>query len=467
MGLDNISALDGINILIIDNNLSFLNEMEYKLESYNAQVFTATNDKTAIKLIVNNNIDVALADINILNDNIAELLKTFREKKPNGLFYIVIDEMFTLYPQQLVNIEADDYIEKPIDVHKLAKRIELHYGRHQSNSTALTTTSALIKQTRPYFQFRSPSMLKALENLPKIAASGQTVLVSGETGTGKELVSRMIHVLSPRANGPFHAVNCAAIPEGLIEGELFGHEKGAFTGAYRTRKGKFEASNNGTLLLDEIGDMPMQLQVRLLRVLEEAQVYRVGAEQPIPINVRVISATRRDLRQAIDKAMFREDLYYRLNILHITLPPLRERVEDISFLAVHFLIRSFNEMTYPAPYPTLAGSTIELLERLPWKGNVRELRNVMTRVAALLPYDIKQVMPIHVLPYLEDIDALRNFNVKRHENSSLTIPIGTSLEEAQNMLIEATLKHTGGNRSKTARILGIGLRTLRRKLNKP
>lgn len=271
------------------------------------------------------------------------------------------------------------------------------------------------------------------------------------------------------------AVNCGAIPEGLIEGELFGHEKGAFTGAAKMRKGKFEAANNGTLFLDEIGDMPLLLQVRLLRVLEERHIYRVGGERPIPINVRVIAATRVGLKQAVADGLFREDLYYRLNILRIHLPPLRQRVEDIAYLAFHFLGRAFNEMAVAPPYPPLSPASIDLIEGLPWRGNVRELRNVMTRVATLLPRGTKQVLPIHVTPHLEDTDPQPSIIehgmghggsiIDERNTGAIYIPIGTALDDAEDIIIRETLRHTGNNRTKTAKILKMGIRTLRRKLH--
>jgi transcriptional regulator with PAS, ATPase and Fis domain len=307
-------------------------------------------------------------------------------------------------------------------------------------------------------------MRRALEDLPRIAASDRTVLISGETGTGKEIVSRAIHVMSPRSGGPFVALNCGAIPEGLIEGELFGHEKGAFTGADRVRRGKFETAHKGALLLDEIGDMPLNLQVRLLRVLEENQVTRVGGERPLPVNVRVIASSNRELKSAMQEGLFREDLYYRLNVLRIHLPPLSERKEDIPMLAVHFMDRAFAEMGAPEPYPTLSSAAAGLLERLPWRGNVREIRNVMTRVATFLPRGARQVLPMHVLPHVEETPPGPSQGGPSGGDGVL-IPGGATLYEAEEALIEAALQRAGGNRTRAAKMLGIGVRTLRRKLN--
>ena len=308
-------------------------------------------------------------------------------------------------------------------------------------------------------------MRTALRNLPDIAGSGQIVLITGQTGTGKEIVARSIHVLSPRSAHPFVAVNCGAIPESLIEAELFGHEKGAFTGAGRTRKGKFETANYGTLFLDEIGDMPLNLQTRLLRVLEEGKIYRVGGETPVPIDVRVIAASHQDLKKAVEDGLFRQDLYYRLNILRIHLPPLRERKEDISLLAVHFLERAFNEMGWDRPHPSLSSETIYLLEQYPWKGNIRELRNIMTRVSTMLPRNTKKIFPFHILPYLEDVEQVHPPVVNEQSRDGIYVPSGSTLSEVEDLLIQQTLKTTNGNRTQAAKILGISIRTLRRKLN--
>jgi len=314
--------------------------------------------------------------------------------------------------------------------------------------------------------------------LPQIAMSNQSVLITGDTGVGKEMVSHAVHGLSPLASGPFVALNCGAIPESLIEGELFGHEKGAFTGAHSARKGKFELAQNGTLFLDEIGTMSLELQVRLLRVLEDRVITRVGGEKPIPVSVRIIAATRTRLEDAVENGLFREDLYYRLNILRIQIPSLKERTDDIPMLAKHFLERSFTEVGIEAPYPTLTKESLHLLKQQPWKGNVRELRNVMTRCAVLLQSGVQRILPSDLMPYLSE-----RGQIKREEASStssinpqqlaspektspvIMIPVGTSMEEATNQLISETLAHTNYNRTKTAKILGIGVRTLRRKLN--
>jgi DNA-binding NtrC family response regulator len=374
------------------------------------------------------------------------------------MFFLVMEPDTTVTTNDPSGLVVEDYLQKPIDTMKLAYMLE------SGASRALAAVDPLVEKARPYFQFRSESMRRALFDLPRIAASNQTVLISGETGSGKEIISRAIHVMSPRKDGPFVAINCGAVPEGLIEGELFGHEKGAFTGAVKLRKGKFETATGGTLLLDEIGEMSLHLQVRLLRVLEENHLYRIGGERPVHIDARVIASTNRDLRQAVSEGLFREDLYYRLNILNLHLPPLRERVEDISFLAVHFMNRALDETGHERPYPKLSSAAIEMLESLKWPGNVRELRNVMTRVAVFMPQEARQVLPLHVLPHLET-SAESSREKKASDKKVVLIPEDATLSVAEDILIKETLKKTGGNRTKAAKILGIGIRTLRRRLN--
>jgi len=452
-----------LSILVVDNDPLYLRKVKDELKQLEAQVFTTLRVSAAKEIMLHNYIHAVLCDMSMGMDKCFELFAGYKAINPGGMFFIVVQDSFSEKDQSVLAEKVDGVIAKPVDYALLSDKLNRFPLQHRQTTTSLAQVEPLTARLKPYFLFRSPGMRQALTNLPKIASTDQPVLISGETGTGKELVSRAIHVLSPRVNGPFVAVNCAAIPEGLIEGELFGHEKGAFTGAYKTRKGKFEQANEGTLLLDEIGDMPLALQVRLLRVLEEGQLYRVGGESPVPFNVRVLAASRRDLLKAVESGLFREDLYYRINILRIHLPSLRERVEDIAFLSLHFLERAFVEMGWTQPLPHLARETISLLESLPWKGNVRQLRNVMIRAATLFPHDAKAILPEHIYPHIDEKPEL-NISIT-DEKAGIVIPIGTTLKRAEEMYIEETLKRTNGNKTQAARILGIGLRTLRRKIN--
>ncbi|MEO5358018.1 MAG: sigma-54 dependent transcriptional regulator [Nitrospirae bacterium YQR-1] len=455
--------LRGLSLLIVSNRT--YNDIGERFEQFGGRTFVTTDVETALYTSMKERIDIVLADSKTIGDGVANFIEKCKSTNPAALIYLAVDNMRDA-AASIVPPGIEDYLHSHITGLRFAQMTEMKFNREPLESTGLTVMDPLVSRLRPYFQFHSEAMRRALANLPAMAYSGQNVLISGETGTGKEIVARSIHVLSRRSSGPFVAVNCGAIPETLIEGELFGHEKGAFTGAIRTRKGKFEAATNGTLFLDEIGDMPLALQVRLLRVLEEGQIYRVGAETPVSINARIIAATSRELKLSVQNGLFRDDLYYRLNILPIHLPPLRQRTEDIPYLSIYFLSRAFNEQGVFPPYPNLSPATIDLMEKYPWRGNVRELRNVMTRVATLLPPDTTQVLPIHIIPHLEDnITSTAPSLTPEPSGDGILIPIGTPMNEATDMIIAETLRHTGGNRTKTAQLLKIGLRTLRRRLN--
>lgn len=451
--------LRGISMLIMDSESGFVEKLREQVTDLGATVYTTTRTEEATEIFTRFEINSLMASVELMDKDADEFIRLYQHNNPGGMFFLLMEPDTTVTATDPSALMVEDYLQKPIDVMRLAHMLE------SGASRALATVDPLVEQARPYFQFRSESMKRALFDLPRVASSNHNVLVSGETGAGKEIISRAIHVLSPRTDGPFVALNCGAVPEGLIEGELFGHEKGAFTGALAQRKGKFETASGGTILLDEIGEMSLHLQVRLLRVLEENQIYRIGGENPIPINTRIIAATNKDLREAVKEGIFREDLYYRLNILHIHIPPLRERIEDISFLAVHFMNRALDEVGHRRPYPKLSIPAIELLEKLRWPGNVRELRNVMTRVAVFMPQEARQVLPMHVLPHIETSPSEETPDISIHREGGIFIPEGTTLQQSEDILIQHALEKTGGNRTKAAKLLGIGIRTLRRKLN--
>ncbi|MBI5664770.1 MAG: sigma-54-dependent Fis family transcriptional regulator [Nitrospirae bacterium] len=459
--------LKGLDILVFETDYPSLKQIESDLRNIGADVYTADTFSQVVGILHQTHIEVIIAAIDLVDEQCIEMIKEYKTLHPEVLFYVLAGREYDSVEssQESVRLIVDDYIKKPLNIVRFARMVEASVGRPQAAGTSLTVIDPLVAKIKPYFIFRSPVMRRTLYHLPQIAASEQAVLITGETGTGKELIARAIHVLSRRSSGPFIPINCGAIPESLIEGELFGHEKGAFTGAVGTRKGKFEMADKGTIFLDEIGDMPLNLQVRLLRVLEEGSLYRLGGETLVPVNVRIIAASNADLQKAVDDGLFRDDLYYRLNVLRLNLPPLRERVEDIPLLAVHFLERAFVEMGWPSPYPSLSQETIYLLERYPWKGNVRELRNLMTRVATLLPRNTGRIFPFHIHPYIDEAAASPEIDRGPGKEGTF-IPAGTKLSDVEDMLINETLKHTNGNKTKAAALLGISLRNLRRKLNK-
>ncbi len=295
---------------------------------------------------------------------------------------------------------------------------------------------------------------RLLDRVALVAPSNASVLVVGESGTGKERLSRYVHACSNRRDENFIAINCAAIPEGVLEAELFGHEKGAFTGATSARPGKFELAHQGTLLLDEITEMPVHMQAKLLRVLQEGEVDRLGGHKPVKVDVRVIATSNRDIAQAVQEGVFRQDLYYRLNVVTIALPPLRRRSGDILPLARHFLQR-FSDM-YHRPAPALSEQAAALLQRYPWPGNARELENCMHR-AFLMAMD-QEVLPEHLC--LDAPAAL-----PESDSAADVVQPGVSIRDMERALIEKTLVHVQGNRTEAAQLLGISIRTLRNKLN--
>ena len=304
----------------------------------------------------------------------------------------------------------------------------------------------------------SAAMQKVFSLIRQVAASNAAVLVTGESGTGKELAARAVHNLSPRKEGPFVAVNCAALPETLIESELFGHEKGAFTGALQRRSGCFELAHGGTLLLDEIGDMAVGTQAKLLRVLEDSRVRRLGGSSELAVDVRVIASTNKNLEEALQQKYMREDLYYRLNVFHVHLPPLRERPDDILPTA-EALIRGLNKK-HDCRVVSLHPEVVERLQRYAWPGNVRELRNVLER--AVILGGEGTILPSHLVGSLNGgIEAESN---QPSDPNLVSLRVGTTVREGEKALLLKTLEHTGNNKTRAARILDISLKTLHNKL---
>ena len=299
---------------------------------------------------------------------------------------------------------------------------------------------------------QDPVLVGVLDIARKVAPSNATVMISGESGTGKELLAKFIHVHSKRENEPYLAVNCAALPEQLAESELFGHEKGAFTGAISRKRGKFESAGNGTLVLDEITEMPLPLQAKLLRALQEREVVRIGSNHPISVAARVIAISNRDLKQAVASGNFREDLYYRLSVIPLTIPPLRERKNDIPLLAEHFF-RHFSQQSPFVSMQQISKATMERLTGLSWPGNVRELENTIER--GVLIGSGEELLPEHLM-----LDATFSSSPQKP-----TLTVGTTVREMEKELIFKTLSAVNDNRTHAAKMLGISIRTLRNKLN--
>jgi len=327
------------------------------------------------------------------------------------------------------------------------------YVRKAGHQAELTRQAETQRQGSDVFITRDIETRRLLDQVALVAPSQASVLVVGESGTGKERLSRYVHQCSNRRDRAFVAINCAAIPEGMMESELFGHEKGAFTGATQSRPGKFEIAHEGTLLLDEITEMPLHLQAKLLRVLQEGEVDRLGGRKPVKVDVRIIATSNREIGQAVADGHFRQDLYYRLNVVTIQLPPLRNRLGDTEPLAKHFLAK-FSEM-YHKPAPKLASDVLAALQSHAWPGNVRELENCMHR-AFLMGLDGKI--------RCQDLGFAPSPKVQESASNAMDVQAGMSIRDMERALIEQTLQHVQGNRTEAAKLLGISIRTLRNKL---
>ncbi len=381
------------------------------------------------------------------------IVRRLFESKPQANIVIITASGESERGADLMHLGAIDYRLMPVPDEVL--EIYIRKSGHQiALAKQADEQKTKATNTQDIFVTEDIETRRLLDRVALIAPSNASVLVVGESGTGKERLSRYVHACSNREKASFIAINCAAIPEGVLEAELFGHEKGAFTGATSARPGKFELAHQGTLLLDEITEMPVHLQAKLLRVLQEGEVDRLGGCKPVKIDVRVIATSNRDLAKAVQEGSFRQDLYYRLNVVCIQLPPLRQHKNDINPLALHFLQR-FSDM-YGRPAPKLSAQAIDQLQRYAWPGNARELENCMHR-AFLMAVDAI-IHPEHLC--LDDVMAS---DITHEQNNA--VHAGLSIRDMERTLIEKTLVHVQGNRTEAAQLLGISIRTLRNKLH--
>lgn len=448
-----LPSLSGISLLVLDDDPGIVRSLTRVLGGLGAEITGVGSLREARLSLETQSPDAVLADLQLKDGTGLELLPEYLGSNPDGAFYMITGHGSIDNAVEALRHGARHYFEKPVDPIALARHLIDDLAVHRSNHD-------LAKRLAPYLAVRDAVMIEALSDLPRFAESSEPVLVQGETGTGKELVARALHGFGPRAQGAFVAVNCGAIPETMLEAELFGHEKGAFTGATRQHRGRFEQAHGGTLFLDEIGEMPPAAQVSLLRVLEEGMVHRVGSERGVPVDVRVVAATHRPLEERVESGLFRQDLLFRLNVLIIELPPLRGRAGDIELLARHFLARSMADMGKSGAAPALSREALSLLTNHRWPGNVRELRNLMARLAVRLPEGVREVGANLLAPML----PARATGVAG-AGEGVLVPKGTTLADAEWLLIDAALKDADYNRTKAAKLLGIGERTLRRKLN--
>ncbi|MCS6905457.1 MAG: sigma-54 dependent transcriptional regulator [Bacteroidia bacterium] len=379
-------------ILIVDDEKSIRNTLREILEFEGYQVELAVDGLDALEKLKASNFDIVLCDVKMPKMDGIELLEQAKNLRLDAQFIMISGHLTIETAVEATRKGAFDFIEKPPDLNRLLITV-----RNALDKSKLVHETKQLKKKVPKIREivgESESIKQIRETIAKVAPTEARVLITGSNGTGKELVARWIHELSPRASGPFVEVNCAAIPSELIESELFGHEKGAFTNAYKQRIGKFEQADNGTLFLDEIGDMSLSAQAKVLRALQENKITRVGGDKLIPVNVRVIAATNKDLRKEIEQNNFREDLYHRLSVIVIHVPSLQERITDIPILAKHLLAEICQEHNMPPK--TITAGALNALMRLNWTGNVRELRNVIER---LIIFCDKEITEADVLQY--------------------------------------------------------------------
>ena len=434
-------------ILIVDDEPDTILILQDRLEMDGYEVVTATDGCDALELIDQDLPDLVLLDIQMPRLDGIETLTHIHEKYP-GILVLMLTAHGTI--QRAVEATkqgAYDFLEKPFQPEHITQKVDqaLEHQRTVEHSTR----DELVHNYEEIVG-ESPPILEVLKIIEKVADTASTVLVQGESGTGKELVARALHQNSSRKGKEMIVVNCAAIPDHLLESELFGHERGAFTGATYQKIGKFERADGSTLFLDEIGDMSIELQSKLLRTLQEGEIERLGGTKVIRVDVRIIAATNQDLRQAIEAGTFRQDLYYRLNMIPIHLPPLRVRQEDILILAEYFLQKHSKAHNQPARL--ISQKARELFMQYDWPGNLRELEYSILRAVLFAEGDV--ILPKH-LP-----EEIQSTSQREAEN----VPVGLTMKEMEKELILKTLDRMEGNRTRTAEILGISLRSLQYKL---
>ncbi|KPJ51908.1 MAG: chemotaxis protein CheY [Planctomycetes bacterium DG_58] len=441
------------SVLVIDDNESHARVVAEGLEREGYETLIATRGDEGLEKLKSHTVDLVVTDLVMHGVDGMKVLEEALRMDP-GIQVIMVTGHGTVESAvDAMRKGAFNYLLKPLDINEL--RVVVANALEKRG--LIRRNVELEERLDSKFGFEglignSSAMREVYSIVRRVAGTGATILILGETGTGKELVAKAIHQNSPRRTRPFVALNCAALSKDILESELFGHEKGAFTGAVTAREGLFEYADGGTLLLDEVSDMPAETQVKLLRVLEDGEIRRVGSNVSVKVDVRVLAATNIDLGPAVEQGGFRQDLYYRLKVVTIHLPALRDRPEDIPLLIDHFLKELCEEHGKPALQ--LSADTRRILVRYPWPGNVRELRNCIENMVVMATGDTLEVADIP--------DHIHALPPEKAASADLTAPM--SLSDAEKRLIKETLALTDGNREETARILGIGERTLYRKL---
>jgi DNA-binding NtrC family response regulator len=442
-------------VLIVEDEAKMRRLLELNLGEDGFTTLSAGDAESGLKLLRENPVDLVLTDLKLPGVNGLEFLQTV--KGQNAALPVIVMTAFGSVETavEAMKAGASDYVLKPFSLAEMRmvihKELDVHKLREENRSLreALGRRYELANVAA-----RSPKMQEVLATVERVAPTNATVLLGGESGVGKDLIARAIHEKSRRARGPFVKINSTAIPENLLESELFGYERGAFTGAVASKPGKFELADKGTLFLDEIGDVPPATQVKLLRVLQEREFERLGGTKTIKVDVRLIAATNRDLREALEQGTFREDLYYRLNVVPIDIAPLRERREDIPELVNIFIARFAGDSGKPVE--GITPEALRILTTYHWPGNVRELQNIIERACALAKRTVIEVADIH----------LDTRPAKAGNGTNKFLPDGMTLEQWEDEMIQEALRRANGNKSQAARLLGLSRNALRYRLSK-
>lgn len=445
------------SILIVDDEDAQRSILKGYLEKKGYKIYSASSGTEGIKTVQNNLIDIVLSDLKMPDKTGLEVLEEVKKINPEISFVILTAYGTIEDAVKAMRLGAFDYISKPVDLDELDLMIE-RIIEHKNLKSEIQILKNQLKEKFKIDSFISHSakMDEVLSVAARAADSKATILITGESGTGKEVLAKSIHYVSPRKEKPFIAVNIPALPETLLESELFGHEKGAFTGADKAKKGRFELADGGTIFLDEIGDIPINLQVKLLRVLQEHQIEKVGSSKNINIDVRIIAATHQNLEGKIKDGSFREDLYYRLNIVSLHIPPLRERREDILPLIDYFIEKYAKENNRNKL--TLSKEAVDLLIKYNFPGNVRELENIIERAIVLCR---SEAITLNDLP-----NVVKGFKVEKEIPQIETGSLIDQVEELEKKLIFDALSSANGNQSQAGRMLGLTERNLRYKMQK-
>lgn len=436
-------------ILVIDDEKNIREGLSMALEDEGYEVITAEDGKQGLEKALYDAVDLIITDLRMPLISGEEILKKVVTELPSIPVIVLTGHGTVELAVEAMRIGAYDFLTKPLDLDRLFRLVK----RALENRALVLQKKELEERLEKNTSIEniignSSAIRKIFEEIKKVAPTKATVLITGESGVGKELVANAIHNFSQRKSKPFIKVHCAALAETLLESELFGHEKGAFTGAIERKRGRFELSNKGSIFLDEIGEINQNIQIKLLRVLQEKQIERVGSSEPIDVDTRVIAATNKNLEKEMKEGRFREDLYYRLNVVHIFIPPLRERREDIPLLVDSFVKEFSNENG--KEISSIEAKARSAIYNYDWPGNIRQLRNCIESAVVMTSDNI---LHFEDLPFKE-----------KTENELIKIPVGSTMKEAEREIIVTTLNHENNNKKRVSDILGIGRKTLYRKL---